>query len=61
MIKIFFSLSMLLIYTGCAQIAVGGISKGVLVAKEERTVGTFIDDTVTVSYTHLTLPTKRIV
>ena len=46
MIKIFISLSMLLIYTGCAQVAVGGISKGVLVAKEERTVGTFIDDTV---------------
>ena len=37
---------MLLIYTGCAQVAVGGISKSVLVAKEERTVGTFIDDTV---------------
>ena len=46
MIKIFFSLSILLIYTGCAQVAVGGISKSVLVAKEERTVGTFIDDTV---------------
>ena len=46
MIKIFISLSILLIYTGCAQVAVGGISKSVLVAKEERTVGTFIDDTV---------------
>ena len=46
MIKIFISLSILLIYTGCAQVAVGGISKGVLVAKEERPVGTFIDDTV---------------
>ena len=46
MIKIFISLSILLIYSGCAQIAVGGISKSVLVAKEERTVGTFIDDTV---------------
>ena len=46
MIKIFFSFSLLLIFTGCAQIAVGGISKSVLVAKEERTVGTFIDDTV---------------
>ena len=46
MIKIFISLSMLLIYSGCAQVAVGGISKSVLVAKEERTVGTFIDDTV---------------
>ena len=46
MIKIFFSLSLLLIFTGCAQVAVGGISKSVLVAKEERTVGTFIDDTV---------------
>ena len=46
MIKIFISLSILLIHTGCAQVAVGGISKSVLVAKEERTVGTFIDDTV---------------
>lgn len=46
MIKILISLSILLIYTGCAQVAVGGISKSVLVAKEERTVGTFIDDTV---------------
>ena len=46
MIKIFISLSILLIYSGCAQVAVGGISKSVLVAKEERTVGTFIDDTV---------------
>ena len=46
MIKIFISLSILLIFTGCAQVAVGGISKGVLVAKEERTVGRFIDDTV---------------
>ena len=46
MIKIFISLSILLIYSGCAQVAVGGISKGVLVAKEERTVGRFIDDTV---------------
>ena len=46
MIKIFISLSMLLIYSGCAQVAVGGLSKSVLVAKEERTVGTFIDDTV---------------
>ena len=46
MIKIFISLSILLIYSGCAQIAVGGISKSVLVVKEERTVGTFIDDTV---------------
>ena len=46
MIKIFISFIILLIYTGCAQVAVGGISKGVLVAKEERTVGTFIDDTV---------------
>ena len=46
MIKIFISLSILLIYPGCAQVAVGGISKSVLVAKEERTVGTFIDDTV---------------
>ena len=46
MIKIFISLSILLIYSGCAQVAVGGISKSVMVAKEERTVGTFIDDTV---------------
>ena len=46
MIKIFISLSILLIFTGCAQIAVGGISKSVMIAKEERTVGTFIDDTV---------------
>ena len=46
MIKIFISLSILLIFSGCAQVAVGGISKSVLVAKEERTVGTFIDDTV---------------
>ncbi|MFL2899507.1 MAG: BON domain-containing protein [Candidatus Pelagibacterales bacterium] len=46
MLKIFFSLSLLLIFTGCAQVAVGGISKSVLVAKEERSVGTFIDDTV---------------
>ena len=46
MFKIFFSLSLLLIFTGCAQVAVGGISKSVLVAKEERSVGTFIDDTV---------------
>ena len=56
MIKIFISLSILLIYTGCAQVAVGGISKGVLVAKEERTVGTLIDETA-VSDTHRTLPT----
>ncbi|MDG2416638.1 MAG: BON domain-containing protein [Pelagibacterales bacterium] len=46
MIKIFISLSILLIFTGCAQIAVGGISKSVMIAKEERTVGTFIDDTL---------------
>ena len=46
MIKIFISLSILVIYSGCAQVAVGGISKSVMVAKEERTVGTFIDDTV---------------
>lgn len=46
MLKIFLSLSLLIIYTGCAQVAVGGISKSVLVAKEERTVGTFIDDSI---------------
>ena len=46
MLRIFFSLSLLILYTGCAQVAVGGISKSVLVAKEERTVGTFIDDSI---------------
>ena len=46
MLKILFSLILLLIYTGCAQVAVGGISKSVLVSKEERSVGTFIDDSL---------------
>ena len=46
MLRIFFSLSLLLIYTGCAQVAVGGISKSLLVSKEDRTYGTFIDDAV---------------
>ena len=46
MFKILFSFSLMLIYSGCAQVAVGGISKSVLVAKEERTVGTFIDDSI---------------
>ena len=46
MLKIFFSLSLLLIYTGCAQVAIGGISKSLLVSKEDRTYGTFIDDAV---------------
>tara|TARA_Y100000022_G_scaffold48005_1_gene40535 strand:+ start:858 stop:1445 length:588 start_codon:yes stop_codon:yes gene_type:complete len=46
MLKVFLSLCLLIIYTGCAQVAVGGISKSVLVAKEERTVGTFIDDSI---------------
>lgn len=31
---------------GCAQMAIGGISKTVLVVKEERTVGTFVDDSL---------------
>ena len=46
MLKVFLSLCLLFIYAGCAQVAVGGISKSVLVAKEERTVGTFIDDSI---------------
>ena len=46
MLKIFLSLSLLIIYTGCAQVAVGDKTKSVLVAKEERTVGTFIDDSI---------------
>ena len=46
MLKIICSLSLLLVYAGCAQVAVGGISKSVLIAKEERTVGTFIDDSI---------------
>ena len=31
---------------GCAQMAVGGISKTVMVVKEERTIGTFVDDSL---------------
>ena len=46
MLRIFILFYILLFLTGCAQVAIGGISKTVLVAKEERSVGTFIDDSI---------------
>lgn len=46
MLRVFILFYILLFLTGCAQVAIGGISKTVLVAKEERSVGTFIDDSI---------------
>ena len=52
---------------GCAAVVVGGAVGTALVASDRRTSGTQLEDqaielkAVPVSYTHLTLPTKRIV
>ena len=46
MLRVFILFYISLFLTGCAQVAIGGISKTVLVAKEERSVGTFIDDSI---------------
>ncbi len=44
--KIILPISLLLLNIGCAQVAVGSFSKSVLVTKEERTIGTVIDDSL---------------
>ena len=50
------------ILTGCVGVGSKGLfGTGVSVALDPRTVGTQIDDSITVSYTHLTLPTKQAV
>ena len=47
--KITVSLILLFLLSACAQAVVGSVSKSVLVSKEERSVGTFIDDTVIIA------------
>lgn len=47
--KITVSFILLLLLSACAQAVVGSVSKSVLVSKEERSVGTFIDDTVIIA------------
>ena len=47
--KITVSFILLFLLSACAQAVVGSVSKSVLVSKEERSVGTFIDDTVIIA------------
>ena len=51
-----------IILSSCVGVSSSGIfGTGVSVALDPRTVGTQIDDSITVSYTHLTLPTTGVV
>lgn len=47
--KITVSFILLFLLSACAQAVVGSVSKSVLVSKEERSVGTFIDDTIIIA------------
>ena len=44
--KIYTILISCILFAGCAEIILGGTSKTILVSKEERSIGTYVDDTL---------------
>ena len=44
--QIFLFLYLCIFLHGCAQVAMGGASKTILITKEDRSIGTYVDDTL---------------
>ena len=44
--KIYTILIFYILFVGCAEVILGGASKTILVSKEERSIGTYVDDTL---------------
>ena len=44
--KIYTILIFCILFVGCAEVILGGASKTILVSKEERSIGTYVDDSL---------------